>query len=343
MRKTGLKVMAIAAAMAMGVAGCGSSATASSTTAASSTAAGDVSEIGDITLIMSSRDQFRSMVESAASEAAASMGINLVSQDAQDDTNKMLSFIETARNAGQKAVIVNMIDPNTTAQCIEAAGDMKIVFVNRMPENMDDLTENSAVVSSEEKQAGIYQGEYLSEYFKEQGKTDVNYLMISGTLGMNSTTDRSEYPITTMKENGLNPTAIQADLACEWDRAEAMNQVSTVLASGAEFDCIIANNDEMALGAIEAMKNANMDPSSVPVVGIDATADGCAAIQEGTMAMTVFQDPIGQGRGALMACVNLINGTPLNEGTEYELDETGRVMWVPFEPVTADNVADYAS
>jgi ABC-type sugar transport system substrate-binding protein len=58
--------------------------------------------------------------------------------------------------------------------------------------------------------------------------------------------------------------------------------------------------------------------------------------------MSVFQDPNGQGGGAVAAALNLINGAALNEGTDYEIDaETGHILWVPFEPVTPDNVADY--
>ena len=92
---------------------------------------------------------------------------------------------------------------------------------------------------------------------------------------------------------------------------------------------------------IEAAKNAGLDPSSFPIVGIDATADGRQAIKDGTMAMSVFQDPNGQGGGAVQAAVNLINGAALNEGTSFDVDETGFILWVPFEEVTPDNVADY--
>ena len=84
-----------------------------------------------------------------------------------------------------------------------------------------------------------------------------------------------------------------------------------------------------------------------PIVGIDCTADGAQALIDGNLAMTVFQDPVGQGRGAILACMNMINGDPINTGMEkYALDDSGEsysdsICWVPFEPVTVDNVADY--
>ena len=80
----------------------------------------------------------------------------------------------------------------------------------------------------------------------------------------------------------------------------------TPLLTTIEYDCIISNNDAMALGAIEALKDQGIDPSTVPVVGIDATVDGRQAVKDGTLAMTVFQDANGQGYGALMAAANLV-------------------------------------
>ena len=117
--------------------------------------------------------------------------------------------------------------------------------------------------------------------------------------------------------------------------------VISPLLGNTEFDCIIANNDAMALGAVEALKAKGMDPTSIPIVGIDATVDGIQAIKDGTLAMTVFQDANGQGYGAVKAAVNLIEGKAINDVTNYETDETGNICWVPFEPVTPDNVADY--
>ena len=101
----------------------------------------------------------------------------------------------------------------------------------------------------------------------------------------------------------------------------------------------------MALGAVEACEAAGVE-ITFPIVGIDCTADGAQAIVDGKMAMTVFQNPEGQGIGSVMACANLIAGKPINEGTSYELDASGEsysdsIVWIPFEPVTADNVADY--
>lgn len=228
---------------------------------------GETAESGDgysMTLIMSLRDEFLSTLEAGAQAAAEEAGVTLATQDAQNDTGKMLQFIESARNAGDDAVLINLVDAATAQQCIEAAGDMKVVFVNRVPEDTSVLTAgSSAAVVSNENQSGGYQGEFLANYFKEKGQTDVRYLMLQGTLGLVHTEQRSASVIQAMKDGGLNPIEAAAPLVADYDRAVAMDMISPLLTT-TEFDCIIANNDAMALGAVEAMTAQGLDPTSIP-------------------------------------------------------------------------------
>jgi ABC-type sugar transport system substrate-binding protein len=295
-----------------------------------------------LTLVMSQRDEWLSTLDAAAKQAAADMGYSLNSLDSQSDANKQIQFVETARNNGEKAVIVNLVDPNTAGDIVEAAGDMKVVFVNRPPADTSILNENVVYVGSDELTSGKFQGEWLAEHFKAQGKTEIKYILLNGILGQVSTTNRTKSVLQALEDNGITAVEASAPLACDYDRAKAMTQIGPLLSTGTEFDCIISNNDAMALGAIEAIEQQSMDPSEKPIVGIDATADACSAIQAGKLAMSVFQDPKGQGTGAILAAINLIEGKAINEGIEYQLDtENPYIEWVPFEPVTIDNVADY--
>ena len=340
MKKRLLAALMASAMMAATLAGCGS--TSNETTTQEG---GETAETGgdgySMTLIMSLRDEFLSTLEAGAQAAAEEAGVTLSTQDAQNDTGDLLQFIESARNAGDDAVLINLVDAATAQQCIEAAGDMKVVFVNRVPEDTSVLTAgSSAAVVSDENQSGGYQGQFLADYFNAKGQTDVRYIMLQGTLGLVHTEQRSASVIQAMKDGGLNPIEAAAPLVADYDRATAMDMISPLLGT-TEFDCSIANNDAMALGAVEAMQAQGMDPTSIPIVGIDATVDGIQAIKDGTLAMTVFQDANGQGYGAVQAAVNLIEGNAINDGTDYETDETGNIVWVPFEPVTPENVADY--
>ena len=337
--------LAVTAAMVLSLAACGggsSAAPAASDSGSASTGEAAAPAAGGekITLIMSQRDEFLSSLEAGAKKAAGELGVNLVTQDANQDESKQIQYVQAAAADGQKAVIVNPINPSACQSIIDAAGDMKVVFVNRVPDDTSILNENAVYVGSDEHTSGKFQGDFLAKYFKDKGQTDIKYILLRGIEGQTSTTLRSESVLKALADNGINATETYAK-SCLYDRTEALNQMGNILAdSSKEFDCIICNNDAMALGAIEACTQANRT-IDFPIVGIDATADGRQAIKDGTLAMSVFQDPNGQGGGAVAAALNLINGAALNEGTNFDVDETGFILWVPFEEVTPDNVADY--
>ena len=98
----------------------------------------------------------------------------------------------------------------------------------------------------------------MAEYFKAKGKKEVKYIMIQGTLGNVSTTKRSAGVICTLEDNGIKATEAQAPLVADWDRPTAQEMVQPLVAA-IEYDCIISNNDAMALGAIEACKDTGVE------------------------------------------------------------------------------------
>lgn len=323
------------------LAGCGGGG-GGSTEGGASTEGGSSDGSKNITMVLSQRDEWLSTLDTAAKDSASAAGYKMTSQDSLSDTNKQIQFVTSAAAAGEKAIIVNLVDPNIAGDIIEAAGDMKVVFVNRPPQDMSLLNENAVYVGSDELTSGKFQGEWLVEHFKAEGKTDIKYILLNGIMGQVSTTNRTASVLQALKDGGINATEASAPLACDYDRAEAMTQITPLLTGGKQFDCIISNNDAMALGAIEALENADIDPASIPIVGIDATADGRQAVKDGKMSMTVFQNAKGQGEGAMKAALNMLEGKPINDGTEYEVaSDNPYVIWVPFEPVTSDNVAEY--
>ena len=336
-----LLALGIAGVMALSLAACGGGGSSAPAGSDSGSTGGGAAAGGEkITLIMSQRDEFLSSLEAGAKKAAGELGVNLVTQDANQDESKQIQYVQAAAADGQKAIIVNPINPSACQSIIDAAGDMKVVFVNRVPDDTSILNENAVYVGSDEHTSGKFQGDFLAKYFNDKGQKDIKYILLRGIEGQTSTTLRSESVLQALADNGINATETYAK-SCLYDRTEALNQMGNILADASkEFDCIICNNDSMALGAIEACNTAGRT-IDFPIVGIDATADGRQAIKDGTLAMSVFQDPNGQGGGAVAAALNLINGAALNENTDFEVDETGFILWVPFEEVTPDNVADY--
>ena len=342
MKKT-MSFLLAGAMLASVLAGCGSGSTDSKGSAAS---VGNAKN-GELNYIIATRSEFQSTLADAMMAAAEKQGYNIVVQNGDSDIAKQIQYIEVCRNAGQKAVLVQPVDADAASSLVDAAGDMNIVFVNCPPTDLSLLeADNVAYVGSDENTSGYMQGEYLAQYFKAQGKTEISYIMLQGQLGYVATTKRTEGAIKALEDNGIKATEATSPLVCDYDRPTAQENIAPILTSGITWDCIIANNDAMALGAVEACKAASID-IDFPIVGIDCTADGAQAIVDGDMAMTVFQNPVGQGEGALTAALNMIDGKPINTGMEqYALDETGEaysdhIMWIPFEAVTAENVPDY--
>lgn len=184
-------------------------------------------------------------------------------------------------------------------------------------------------MGSNELEAGRFQGEFLANYFNEKGVDKVNYVMMQGTLGLGHTTDRTAAAHEYIGKGKFQATCIYEDTA-EYDRAKAQNKMQTFIGTGQAFDAVICNNDEMALGCIEAMKSAGLDLSQIPVVGIDATPAGLTAMQAGDLAMTVFQDAAGQGASGIRAAIKLANGETVPPR-----------IYVPFVAVTPQNMGDY--
>ncbi|MGI6077544.1 MAG: substrate-binding domain-containing protein [Fastidiosipilaceae bacterium] len=274
------------------------------------------------------RDQFLSQLESAVIENAELMGCEITSVDANNNANDQLGHVQNFVAQGVDAIICVLAKTENAQQVIEAAGETPVVFVNIVPE-MDLTGTNATKVGSDELQAGQFQGEFIADYFKSKGQENVNYVLLQGTLGLNHTTARTNAAHDTLAASGLNVECVCEDTA-EYDRAKAQNKMQTYLGTNPDFDCVIANNDEMALGAIEAMKSVGIDPSEKPVVGIDATQAALQAMQAGDLAMTVFQDAKGQGAGGIRAAVLMANG-----------EEVPPQVYIPFIPVTPENMADY--
>ena len=293
--------------------------------------------------VVSVRDEYLSKLEAAVIDAAANHNVAMEILHAGEDSVKVRDCIEAAKSHGNDAVIVNMVASEDAASCIEAAGDMKVVFINRVPVDYALFNENVAAVASDERLSGFYQGQFLGEYFNQLGKTDVSYILLHGTGGLVHTELRTQGVLQEMENAGLNLTSA-AVLEANYDRYAARDAMLELFNEEdvPEFDCVLSNNDAMALGAIMAMKDAGIDPHSVPIVGIDATADALQAIADGEMIMSVHQSPEMQADGSVMAAINMLTGKSLIDGTDYEIsDESDYLVYVPFEPVTKDNLSDF--
>ena len=310
--------------LAIGLAACGSSGSASSTTTASGSESGTsgAEDTGlKVGICLPIRDQYWTTFEQGLNANLDAAGIGyqtVIAGDQGEDVSTQISQVQTFNNNGFDAVIIGMATGGSGADFMQNVGDMKTVFFNRSVE--DGVTDGtqSIYIGMAEYDAGYAQGEWLANYFNEQGKTDVKGMMFMGVLGQDAVTNRTQGAKDALEAGGINV-------------AWAMNLFTQFVGTGEEFDFVCANNDEMALGVVEACTSSNIE-IDFPIVGVDATQVGCNAVKQGTMAMTVNQDPTGQSEVVVAAIQAMLNGETPDGLTEDNKIATAAVA------ITPDNV-----
>ena len=300
---------------------------------------------GEIMLILPKKDEYLSYLQHAAQASAEARGCELTVVDCNEDQDKEIEYVTAAVNEGAPVIIIALADNTRAQDVIDAAGDVPVVFVNRIPTDQSVLDDTHVYIGSNEDECGAYQGKALVDYLRAEGKSNINYLMFNGNEGLDSTTKRTTGVLKALKDAGITATAAAEPVDCHFDRNEAMNAMNRMLAEDvdmANVDVIISNNDAMACGAIEALKQAEVDCSDIVVVGVDGTNSGLQAVANGEMLATVYQNATGQASAAVQAAMNLANGKSFAEGISFDAaEDNASVIWVPFELITADNVSDY--
>ena len=273
-------------------------------------------------------DTFLTILRNGISDAGKKAGASVQIEDGGNDVGKQLSQIQNFIAQKVDAIIVNPVDTDATPKMTKLAADAKIplVYVNRKPVDFDKLPAGVAFVASDEKVSGTLETQEVCRLLK--GKGDILVLMgeLSNEAARTRTKDIEEV-IATKDCAGMK---IVDKREGAWDRTKGQDITTNWLSSGVKFDAIIANNDEMAIGAINALKAAKKwTPASI-VAGIDATPYALASMKAGDLKVTVFQNAAGQGSGAVDAAIKLIKKQPVE-----------RFVNVPFELVTPANLAKY--
>ncbi|MEX5596299.1 sugar ABC transporter substrate-binding protein [Pseudomonas orientalis] len=268
-------------------------------------------------------DNFITYVRTGLEAAATQQDVQIQFEDAQGDVVRQLNQVEGFLNQNVDAVIVLPVDTAATANitCAAAASNTPLVYVNRHPDERT-LPKGVVTVASNDIEAGQLQMRYLAEKLGGKG----NMAIIMGDLAQNATRDRTEGARQVLKE--FPGIRIVEQQSAEWQRSKAMDLTSNWLLAGTQFDAIVANNDEMAIGAAMALQQAGKAKGEVAIVGIDGLPDGLAAIRRGVLSASVFQDPKAQATQAVQAAVRMIKGEPI----ESE-------VWVPFELIKPEQVA----
>jgi inositol transport system substrate-binding protein len=278
-------------------------------------------------------DNFLTVLRNGIEAQSKGMDAEVQIEDAGNDVAKQLDQIKNFAASGVQAIIVNPVDTSATQAMSDAAAaaGIPLVYVNRQPINIDTLPDNQAFVASNEVDSGTLETIEVCNLLKAAGKMEANIYVMMGELSNQAAVQRTKDIHDVM---GDGRCAVKLNIIDEqtanWSRDQAQSLMTNWISTGKPYDAVIANNDEMAIGAIQAMKAAGVDMKTMIVGGVDATQDALAAMAAGDLDATVFQNAAGQGAGSLEAAIKLAKG----EAVEQK-------VWIPFELVTPANIGNY--
>ena len=277
-------------------------------------------------------DNFLTVMRNGMVEHADSIdGVSMQVEDANDDIGRQIDQVKYFVAAGVDAIIVNIVDTSAGAAVSAAAGSTPLVYVNREPDNVDDLPATQAFVASNEIESGTLEAFQVCRNLRAAGKAGgaKGYLM-NGQLSNQAAVQRSKDVHDVIGMDMCNFITLIDEQTANWSRDEAQDMMTNWIASGEPFDAVFGNNDEMAIGAIQAMKASGISMDDVVVGGVDATPDALVSMQAGEMDVTVFQDLAGQGAGSIDTAIKLSKG-----------DKVDKTVFIPFKLVTPENVKDF--
>lgn len=255
-------------------------------------------------------------------QAAEAEGINLVIYNAENKADKQVSLIEDLIAQKVDAIITNPIDVNALVPALEEAdkAGIPVLTFDRRAEGAPYF----AFVGSDDKIGGRLAAKYIAEKLGGKGKV----IELVGALGASPTIDRGDNFHKEFKENYPDIEIVYSQSG-EFVREKGMKVMEdAITATGGEFDAVFSHNDDMMMGALQAMKDANIDLSKVVTISYDGVPDALKAIKNGEHDATI-QYPVGQAPLAMKVIAQY-----LKEGKEPEKKDDKIDPWV----ITIDNL-----
>ena len=266
-------------------------------------------------------NEFVVMLNQAMDAKAKQLGVDLIVNDAQRSAERQVQQVESFIAQKVDAIILNPCEVEASSPAVDKALAAGIPIINV---NSETRTAPTAFVGSRDEDAGRIAMEYIAKRLGGKGQV----VMMQGFMGQAGQIKRDAGAREVLAKNpGLQLIAVQT---AEWDRAQGMSLMENWIQSyGDRISAVFAQNDEMAMGAVIALEQAKRK-DKVIVVGVDAIADARAAVRDGRLDATVFQDAKGQGGTAVEVAVKIIRKQSFEKAT-----------MIPFQLVTRDNVAQF--
>ena len=253
--------------------------------------------------------------------------VELTIVDAANDTAKQTGQVENFLAQGMNAVVILPVDTAATGPMTKSVvkAGKPLVYVNRKPSN---LPKGVVYCGSNSIEAGIMNMEELGKAMGGKG----NVVILMGELSNEAAIGRTDGIKQVVKEKYPNIKIIREETG-NWQRVQGKTIMENWLASGQEINGVASNNDEMALGALQAIKAAGK-LGKIPVGGTDGSHDALESMDKGELNNTVFQDPVGQGVEAVNAAYLLAKKQPNPKAVDD-------IIWIPYQPVTKENYKSF--
>lgn len=295
-------------------------------------------------------DTYISSVRQALESVAADDGsVELLLNDAQGDQATQNDQLDVMIEQGVGALAVNIVDVGSVQTVIDKAQgeELPLIFFNREPDQ--DVLKSydlARFVGTKPEEAGILQGEMAAEMWLDNPDWDkngdgiMNYVMLTGDAENPEAIARTEYSVKTVEEEYDIETNELGQQVANWNADQAYTAVSAWISrEGDNIEVIFANNDSMASGAIAALQSAGYntgDGPYIPVFGVDATDEAKQLIADGFMTGTIEQDGVAMAEAIYALSKNALLGNDFLEGTDYEYDETGISIRIPYKKYSGE-------
>ena len=266
-----------------------------------------------------------------------------------DDQQEQNEKVEEMIDAGCDVLCINLVDRTAPSRIVRMARneDIPVIFFNREPVREDLMQwEKLYYVGCDAEQSGIMQGEIAAEYINSHPEVDKNedgkiqYVLLEGEAGHQDAISRTEYSVKTLMKNDVILEKLSYQLA-DWNRGQAENRMNRLISQyGKEIELVISNNDEMALGAVEAYQTVGYAREDWPVIfGIDGLEDALKAVKAGEMQGSILNDRVDQAKEMAKMAVKLFEG----EDFDQENLKEGRYYFSEYQKVDSSNIDEYLS
>jgi inositol transport system substrate-binding protein len=266
-------------------------------------------------------------LQKAAQNACKALAVDCVETDAVNDPNKELANVESMLAKGISCLAFEAASLDASVASIKAANKkgIPVVQFNGKASGGDYVT----FVGSEQTDSGQKLGQYLAGLHKQLGKDKLRGIYLRGVAGQITDIARNDGMKNYLQSAGLSDKIEFTEQHADYDRGKGQSVTESLLTKDKNYDFIVANNDDMILGALQVVRQFNL-VGKIHMSGVDGLPEALAAIKKGELDATVFQDPEGQGGGGVWGCSLALKGVNLP-----------KQLLIPFSLVDKDNVDDF--